>query len=127
MKHIFLVIFDLNIKKGGKTTSLLTRAKIFNDYGIETDIVTFDYKSNYGENTNELRKINKLDSKTKVHNQFYFFEEKSLAQLKSDDNINELCQKIVRDNISIKKNENEFEIFSYKTGEHIAHIKYKNN
>ncbi|MGW5356567.1 glycosyltransferase [Staphylococcus xylosus] len=127
MKHIFLVIFDLNIKKGGKTTSLLTRAKIFNDYGIETDIVTFDYKSNYEEITNELRKINKLDSKTKVHNQFYFFEEKSLAQLKSDDNINELCQKIVRDNISIKKNENEFEIFSYKTGEHIAHIKYKNN
>ena len=114
MKHIFLVIFDLNIKKGGKTTSLLTRAKIFNDYGIETDIVTFDYKSNYKEITNELRKINKLDSKTKVHNQFYFFEEKSLVQIKSENNINELYQKIVRDNISIKKMKMNLKFFLIK-------------
>lgn len=127
MKHVYLVIFDLNIEKGGKTTSLLTRAKIFNDHNIETDIVTFDYKSKYPSLIKELRAINKLDQKTKVHNQFLFFEERSLGKLKSNENINRYYNDIINNNIKVKINKNKHEIFSYKTGEKIADLKYKEN
>lgn len=112
MNHVYLVIFDLNTKKGGKTTSLLTRSKVFNDYNIKSDIVTFDYKSNYEVILDDLRKINKLDNKTEVHNQFYFFEERSLKLIDSSNNINNNYEQILNNNIKVKKEEKEFEIFS---------------
>lgn len=127
MKHVYLVIFDLNNKKGGKTTSLLTRSKVFNDYNIKLDIVTFDYKSNYEVILDDLRKINKLDNKTEVHNQFYFFEERSLKLIDSSNNINNNYEQILNNNIKVKKEEKEFEIFSSTTGEKIALLKYKEN
>ncbi|MEB7676924.1 glycosyltransferase [Staphylococcus saprophyticus] len=127
MNHVYLVIFDLNTKKGGKTTSLLTRSKVFNDYNIKSDIVTFDYKSNYEVILDDLRKINKLDNKTEVHNQFYFFEERSLKLIDSSNNINNNYEQILNNNIKVKKEEKEFEIFSSTTGEKIALLKYKEN
>ncbi|QSD92622.1 hypothetical protein HKH73_03295 [Staphylococcus epidermidis] len=102
MKHVYLVIFDLNIEKGGKTTSLLTRAKTFNDYGIKTDIITFDYKSNYQSIINNLRSIGKLDDKTQVYNQFSFFEKRSLHTLNSNKNINNYYSNIIDNNIPIE-------------------------
>ncbi|MGW7911213.1 glycosyltransferase [Staphylococcus xylosus] len=127
MNHVYLVIFDLNIKKGGKTTSLLTRAKVFNDYNIKTDIITFDYKSNYEVILDNLREIDKLDNKTVVHNQFYFFEERSLKLIASANNINNNYDHIINNNIKVKKEENKFEIFSSTTGEKIGLLKYKEN
>ncbi|WP_311063072.1 glycosyltransferase [Staphylococcus epidermidis] len=127
MKHVYLVIFDLNIEKGGKTTSLLTRAKTFNDYGIKTDIITFDYKSNYQSIINNLRSIGKLDDKTQVYNQFSFFEKRSLHTLNSNKNINNYYSNIIDNNIPIEIKKNKYEIFSSTSGEKIAVLKYKNN
>ncbi|PTJ43355.1 glycosyltransferase, partial [Mammaliicoccus sciuri] len=78
MKHVYLMIFDLDVEKGGKTSAMLTRAKYFNEFNIQTDIVTFDYKSNYNQIIDELININKLDKKSKVYNQFHFFENESI-------------------------------------------------
>ncbi|PTK35396.1 glycosyltransferase, partial [Staphylococcus hominis] len=128
MKHVYLVIFDLNIEKGGKTTSLLSRAKTFNDYDIETDIITFDYKSNYDSIINNLRSIGKLDNKTKVYNQFSFFEKRSLQKShNNNENINNYYNNIINNNISIEITKNKYELFSQKSGEKIAILKYKKN
>lgn len=125
MKHVYLMIFDLDVEKGGKTSAMLTRAKYFNEFNIQTDIVTFDYKSNYNQIIDELVNINKLDKKSKVYNQFHFFENESINITKNGDNINEYYLNIIEQAISVQISKTTYDLFSYETGELIGKIKYK--
>ncbi|HDG6974364.1 TPA: glycosyl transferase family 1, partial [Staphylococcus aureus] len=49
MKKIFMMVHELDVNKGGMTSSMFNRSKEFYDAGIPADIVTFDYKGNYDE------------------------------------------------------------------------------
>lgn len=49
MKKIFMMVHELDVNKGGMTSSMFNRSKEFYDADIPADIVTFDYKGNYDE------------------------------------------------------------------------------
>lgn len=127
MKHVYLMIFDLDVEKGGKTSAMLTRAKYFNDADIKTDIVTFDYKTNYNKIIDKLIEINKLSKESHVYNQFHFFENESLEMTENKTNINEKYQKIIDESYSINITKTNIELFSNETGELLGKIKYKND
>lgn len=53
-----MIVHELDIDKGGMTTAMLTRSKVFLDNNIEGNLVTFDYKVNYHDILEKL-----IDSK----------------------------------------------------------------
>lgn len=44
-----MMVHELDVNKGGMTSSMFNRSKEFYDADIPADIVTFDYKGNYDE------------------------------------------------------------------------------
>ncbi|WP_239454026.1 glycosyltransferase [Mammaliicoccus sciuri] len=127
MKHVYLMIFDLDVEKGGKTSAMLTRAKYFNDANIKTDIVTFDYKTNYQQIIDKLVEIKKLSKESHVYNQFHFFENESVEMGKNETNINKKYQTIIDNSFSNEISKTNVELFSKESGELIGKIKYKND
>lgn len=127
MKHVYLAIFDLNLNKGGKTSALLSRAKIFNDNNIKTDIVTFDYKTNYNQIFKEIKNSEGIDESSNLYNQFQFFEKQSLNYTISSVDINKHYDDMIEHSLKIKTKENQYELFSYNDGKHLGRLQYKDN
>lgn len=50
-----MVVFGIDIAKGGIMSSLLTRSKMFLDNNIDANIITFDYKTDYNSIVKELK------------------------------------------------------------------------
>lgn len=67
MKKIFMMVHELDVNKGGMTSSMFNRSKEFYDADIPADIVTFDYKGNYDEIIKALKKQGKMDRRTKMY------------------------------------------------------------
>lgn len=48
MRRIFLLIYEIDIEKGGIISFMMLRFFIFVECGYKIDLVIFDYKENYG-------------------------------------------------------------------------------
>src|SRR5699024_213804 len=127
MKHVYLTIFDIDIEKGGKTSALLTRAKKFNEQQLNTDIITFDYKTDYDKTMNKLIELDKSDKNTKVYNQCHHFEKKSLNNKSEKININKKCMEMIGNSINIETDEKNTELYSKFTGKKLGVLKSKDD
>ncbi|WP_239441384.1 MULTISPECIES: glycosyltransferase [unclassified Staphylococcus] len=127
MKHVYLTIFDIDIEKGGKTSALLTRAKKFNEQQLNTDIITFDYKTDYDKIMNKLIDLGKIDKNTKLYNQFHHFEKKSLNNKSDKININKKYMEIIGNSINIKTDDKNTELYSKFTGKKLGVLKSKDD
>lgn len=56
MKKIFMMVYELDVNKGGMIFLMFNRSKEFYDVDIFVDIVIFDYKGNYDEIIKVLKK-----------------------------------------------------------------------
>lgn len=127
MKQVYQLIFGLGVNSGGKTSAILSRSKYFNENNIQSNIVTFDYNSDYDEVIKELRKSGRLDYNTKVYNQFSFFAARSLNMSGSTSDINEIIQKVIDNSVKIEIDKNKFALISEESGEYKGTIKYNYN
>ncbi|WP_426381643.1 glycosyltransferase [Mammaliicoccus lentus] len=119
MKQAYMVVFGIDIAKGGVMSSLLTRSRMFLDNNIEANIITFDYKTDYNSIVKELKDTGKMDTRINMYNQFQFFEERSINYSETSTNINEKYDKLIDSCFTIKDNKKN-ELFSKETGEYIG-------
>lgn len=63
-----MAVYEINDKKGGMTTAMLNRSKMFYDSGYEADIVTFDFNPDYDSIRTKLIKSKKMDERTNILN-----------------------------------------------------------
>lgn len=121
-----MIVHELDVNKGGMTTAMLTRSRIFHDYNIEGNIVTFDYKVNYKDILNKLIDSKKMDSRTNMLNPFSFYKSKS-DNLRNSKNrtIYKEVIKLLKNTVEIKENNSISRYFNIKNGEYTA-FKKKN-
>ena len=122
MKSIYMIVHELDINKGGMTTAMLDRSKVFYDNKISADIVTFDYKQNYGEIIKILKKQDKMDYRTKMFNLFNFYKNKSSSKrIKTNKKLYNLISNIFSHTIEIKGEAKVSRFFDVVTGEYKAY------
>ncbi|MCY7877789.1 glycosyltransferase [Bacillus spizizenii] len=68
MKTVFMVVYTIDVNKGGMTTAMLNRSKMLVHNGYKSNLVTFDYNPYYENITSELRRIGKLDPDVNILN-----------------------------------------------------------
>ncbi|WP_239724472.1 glycosyltransferase [Mammaliicoccus sp. R-M62] len=119
MKQAFMVVFGIDIAKGGIMSSLLTRSKMFLDNNIDANIITFDYKTDYNSIVKELKNSGKMDKRINMYNQLHFFEEKSINNSVNSTNINEKYDKLINDCLIVRNNKKN-DLFSKETGEYVG-------
>ncbi len=78
-----MMVHELDVNKGGMTSSMFNRSKEFYDADIPADIVTFDYKGNYDEIIKALKKQGKMDRRTKMYNVFEYLNKFQIINILS--------------------------------------------
>lgn len=128
MKNVFMIVHELDVNKGGMTTAMLNRSKNFYDSGINADIVTFDYKHNYGEIISKLKSQKKMDERTKMFNVFKDFKKESNNKhFKQNKRLYKEIKNRFNNSIEIKESKYISRYFDLYSGEYIAYIRqYKN-
>lgn len=121
MKHIFMILFDLGLNKGGKTSAVLNRSTHFYNYGYACDLVTFNYNSDYSSVMQQLVEDNKMDKRTRLYNLYLHFEEKSSSQNhKQNSKLLKYYQSLLKNTLDIIQSKYITAFFSSQTGELIA-------
>ena len=77
MKKIYMIVNVIEENRGGMTTAMFNRSRAFYDHSYPADIVTFNYNLDYEHIIKNLKTVNKMDKRTKIHNMFNYFERKS--------------------------------------------------
>lgn len=122
MKKAYMIVNELDVNKGGMTTAMLTRSKMFLNNNIQGDIITFDYKVDYKIILEKLKKSKKMDERTKMLNPFIYFEEKSNdINTASNPTIYKNLSIMFNNSVEIKEKENISRFFNKETGEYIAY------
>lgn len=124
MKNVYMIVHELDINKGGMTTAMLTRSKMFLENNINGDIITFDYKIDYTSILEKLVNSKKMDPRTKMFNPFIFYKAKSdKSNSRRNSSFYKTVANIFKNNVEIKENEHISRYFNKKNGEYVA---YKN-
>lgn len=117
-----MVVHELDNNKGGMTTAMLDRSKIFYDNKMNADIITFDYKQNYDAIIKSLKKQGKMDKRTKMFNLFQFYENKSISKTsRKNKELYKLISEIFDNTVEIKEDSKISRFFNNTTGEYRAY------
>lgn len=60
MKKIFSLIYEIDIEKGGITSSMMSRSYTFSERGLDIDLLTLDHKDNYAKIERTLKNAGKF-------------------------------------------------------------------
>lgn len=128
MKNVFMMVHELDINKGGMTTAIFNRSKVFYDAGITADVVTFDYKGNYDEIIKELKKQGKMDKRAKMYNVFEYFKYISNRKhLKTNKALYKCISSKFDNTVEIKECKHISRFFDTYTGTYVAYIRRSAN
>lgn len=72
-RNIYMIIHEINEKKGGGTGICMNRTNLFNTKNYNSDVLTFDFKPNYKEIENKMKEIGKLNINSSIINMYDFF------------------------------------------------------
>ncbi|MDK9844887.1 glycosyltransferase [Staphylococcus equorum] len=91
-RNIYMIIHEINEKKGGVTGICMNRTNLFNTKNYNSDVLTFDFKPNYKEIENKMKEIGKLNINSSIINMYDFFRKHnkkidSSIIINNDDNI----------------------------------------
>ncbi|HCZ3002740.1 TPA: glycosyl transferase family 1, partial [Staphylococcus aureus] len=124
MKKVYMMVHELDVNKGGMTSSMFKRSREFYDANISADIVTFDYKGNYDEIIKNLKKQGKMDSRTKMYNVFEYFKQISNSKhFKSNRLLYKHISERLKNTIEIEESKGISRFFDITTGTYIAYIR----
>lgn len=131
-KRVFMLVYDIDVYKGGLVSAMLSRSKaLTNLYGYDVDLVTLDYKSNYKEISEELRKTGRLSSQVEILNVYEYYKmennEDTLDEQQAEDyrqkaELNEAGYYIQDDEYNTKKYARYF-----KDGIYVKYKKWSRN
>ncbi|MBK3495595.1 glycosyltransferase [Viridibacillus sp. YIM B01967] len=75
-KKLFMTVWDMAVEKGGINKVMLRRSSLFSNEQFESELLTFDYKPNYGEIEKELRQTGQLAANCKITNVYDYYRDK---------------------------------------------------
>ncbi|ALC82529.1 MULTISPECIES: glycosyltransferase [Bacillus] len=76
MNKIYSLIYEIDVNKGGITSSMMSRSFLFAEKGYSIDLITLDYKDNYDEIEKKLKKNGRLHPKVNLLNVYQYYQEK---------------------------------------------------
>ncbi|EIQ4026367.1 glycosyl transferase family 1, partial [Staphylococcus pseudintermedius] len=124
MKKVFMIVHELDVNKGGMTTAMLTRSKVFYDNKIAGNIVTFDYKLDYPEIIQAVKESKKMDRRTEMLNPFDFYKAKAdRSKIKRNPTIYKAIDQLLKGTVEIKESQSVSRYFNQKTGAYVAYKK----
>lgn len=127
MKKTYMIVHELDVNKGGMTTAMLTRSKVFLDNKIEGNLVTFDYKVNYHDIQKKLVDSKKMDKRAKMFNSFIYFKENSNKKhRRNNQTINKMLSQLMKNSVEIKENNNISRFFNNENGEYLIYRRKTN-
>ncbi|MEC1752700.1 glycosyltransferase [Bacillus mojavensis] len=74
MRRIFSLIYEIDIEKGGITSSMMSRSYTFAEHGHKIDLVTLDYKESYDQIERELKKAGRLHPNVNIINIYDYYK-----------------------------------------------------
>ncbi|RFU66841.1 glycosyltransferase [Bacillus sp. V59.32b] len=77
MRRVFMLLYDIDVNKGGITRVLFNRSKALSNRGYNVDLITLDYKDNYKEISNKLRKMGRLSKNVEILNVYDYYRHKN--------------------------------------------------
>ncbi|GEK35191.1 glycosyltransferase [Kurthia sibirica] len=75
-RKIFMVVYDIDVNKGGINSVMFSRTHLFNNDSYSSDIVTLDDKLNYPEIVSELHDDGRLNEQSSIINIYDFYRNK---------------------------------------------------
>lgn len=72
-----MLLYDIDVNKGGITRVMLNRSKLMNDRGVDVDLITLDYKTDYEEISAKLRGIGRLAEGVNILNVYNYYRDKN--------------------------------------------------
>ncbi|MGG0720090.1 glycosyltransferase [Robertmurraya massiliosenegalensis] len=99
-KRVLMLLYDIDVNKGGITSVMLSRSKELSEhYGYDVDLISLDYKKDYINVRNSLRKSGRLSENVDVINVHDYYKKKntngkvSRTQLKFFNKASDLYEK----------------------------------
>ncbi|MGQ8922364.1 glycosyltransferase [Bacillus halotolerans] len=74
MRRIFSLIYEIDIEKGGITSSMMSRSYTFAEHGHNIDLITLDYKDNYEEIEQTLKCAGRLHADVNIINIYDYYK-----------------------------------------------------
>lgn len=72
-----MVVFEINSRKGGMTTAMLNRSRVFASKGHQTYLVTFNFNPNYAVELNILANRGRMSREVKLMNIHEYYSSKN--------------------------------------------------
>ena len=126
MKKIFMMVHELDVNKGGMTSSMFNRSKEFYDADIPADIVTFDYKGNYDEIIKALKnKVKWIEERKCIMYLNILNQISNNKHFKSNKLLYKHISERLKNTIEIEESKGISRYFDITTGTYIAYIRKK--
>ncbi|MCY8881470.1 glycosyltransferase [Bacillus spizizenii] len=74
MRKIFSLIYEIDIEKGGITSSMMSRSYTFAERGLDIDLITLDHKNNYAEIEQILKNAGRLHADVNIINIYDYYK-----------------------------------------------------
>ncbi|WP_077623397.1 glycosyltransferase [Sediminibacillus massiliensis] len=84
---LFMLLYDIDVNKGGITQVMLNRSKMFSAKGWDVDLITLDYKENYPDISARLRDVGRLGKDVNIINVYDYYRNKNTMSGMSEESI----------------------------------------
>lgn len=88
VQSVFMVVFEIHSRKGGMTTAMLNRSRVFASKGHQTHLVTFDYNPNYATEIEVLARQGRMSRSVKLTNIHEYYSSINTLHQATADNTN---------------------------------------
>ncbi|RKO63035.1 glycosyltransferase [Caldibacillus debilis] len=103
MKHVFMLINDIDVGRGGLTRVMLERASYLSEKGYKCALLTIDYKDRYDLIHKELVETNRLSENVPILNVYDYYSQKNTIKDTIEPDLS--VQKIEEDNYYMQLNQ----------------------
>lgn len=76
-RKVFMTVWDIDVNKGGINKAMLRRSSLFDNENYSSELLTMDYKTNYKEIEDYLRKSGQLSPNVNITNVYDYYRDKN--------------------------------------------------
>lgn len=124
MLNVLMLVHELKENKGGMTSAMFTRSKIFLNHGIDAKIVTFDYDPEYFEVIKKLKDSRKMDKRIEMVNVYEYFSSESKYNSFDNQNTENHYRNMLKAYTMIPNNTSTARYFDKVSGDYRFYVRF---